>query len=575
MAEDLFSLRVVRLGGDTVLWRDISLLRNALAPDSCIQVGFSSTESPGLQWFIPPDFPVIGAVAPLGYELPGMRVDIVDEAGAPVRPGEIGELVIRSRFVALGLWQDGVCVSGPFQADPETPGARLNRSGDFAWLRPDGLYAYAGRKDRQIKIRGQRVDTSEVEAVLRAVPGVLDATAIAVPDAHETSLVAFAQVSVGAEAESMRRQLNLALWALSEPMRPSRLHLVPVIPRLPSAKPDIAALKTFDHARRITRKPPWRSTLPGATETERLVATAWREILGPQADPGRQTWSEAGGDSLRMLEFALTLERFTGRDLPLEMFDGNMRLQDIANAIDQLRQFVMPVVMPANDARPLVLFFPGIDGDSITQVRFRRSLGHIADFEVVSYCDWHVMVTEGGGLDRLVSPVCDKILKSPPDVPLRFIGYSFGAVAALALASRLVEQGRQFAWLVVFDADLEQFTTVSEHAFHAHENLQRRLGLAQHLAWSQRLRRVWAAGLKSAALSLLTWLTIRKRLPPFPFHLPLSSKLPRSLQIRFRETLRRDMMATWLRRRKPGPINVPIVLFRTDAHSKTQFPQLP
>ena len=564
LPEDLFSLRVVRLGGDAVLWRDVLLLRGALAPDSRIQVGFSSTESPGLQWFIPPDFPVDGATVPLGYELPGMRVEIIDESGVPVRPGEIGELVIRSRFVALGLWQDGICVEGVFQPDPQAPGARLNRSGDLAWLRPDGLYCYAGRKDRQAKIRGQRVDTSEVEAVLRTVPGVLDAVVAAISDAHETSLVAFAQTATSAETHSMRLQADAALRSLPQPMRPSRLHLVASIPRLPSAKPDLAALNALDQARRTARKSLGRPTLPVATKTERTVAKAWRAALGPQAARGDQTWSQAGGDSLGMLEFALNLERLMGRDLPLELFDGDMRLQGLASEIDRLRQFVPP----RSDARPLVLYFPGIDGDSLTQIRFRRSLQHLAHFEVVPYCDWDVMLAQGGGLDRMVSAACDKILDLPSDVPVGVVGYSFGAVAALAFASRLAGQGRYVTWLIALDTNLAQFTDLPERALHANTNMWNRLGLAQRLGWRQRLQRTRTAGWRSATLSLLTWLTLRQRLPPVPVRLPHRVRLPRALHAKIRETMRRDMMAAWLHRRNSPPADIPVVLFRTEVHPK-------
>ena len=169
---DFASLRVVRLGGDTVLWRDVELLRAALPATCHLQIGFSSTESPGTQWFVPPGMSPEAGSVPLGYALPGLTLDVLADDGRPARPNEVGELVIHSRHVALGLWENGVHVPGPFRQRPGFPDQRTYATGDLVRLRPDGLFAHAGRKDRQIKIRGQRVDASEVEAALRAVPGV-------------------------------------------------------------------------------------------------------------------------------------------------------------------------------------------------------------------------------------------------------------------------------------------------------------------------------------------------------------------------------------------------------------------
>ena len=565
VAEDFASLRVVRLGGDAVLWRDISLLRQALAPTCHIQIGFSSTETPGMQWFVPPGFPADGAAAPLGYGMPGTRVEVVDEAGAPAPPGEVGELVIRSRFVALGLWQDGACVPGPFRADPSAEGVRANASGDLAWLRPDGLYAYAGRKDRQVKIRGQRVDATEVEATLRAVAGVLDAAVIAVTSSGEATLAAFVQARPDAQPEVLRAQAGQALRALPEVMRPPRLHVVPAIPRLPSAKPDIAALRDLDRKRRGNAASAPRVAAPGAGKIEAAVARAWREALGRQAGAGDPTWLEAGGDSLRLLEFALRLERRLGRELPLEMFDGDMRPHDVAAAIDRLLQ--SGLARDDGDLRPLVFFFPGIEGDTIAQARFRRSLREQARMEKVTYPDWQAMAGAGGGLDRFVDLACARILELPPGVPVRLVGYSFGAMPALALALRLAGQGRPVAWLAVLDADLERIVGSPTRAPWARASL------------AQRLRQVRAAGWKPAALqpladlaldamvrSALSWLTTREGAGPLPFQLPLPHRLPRQAQLRLQWTMRRDMVAAWFRGRELLAANVPVALFRTDDH---------
>ncbi len=128
-----------------------------------------------MQWFVPRDFPQSGTRIPIGYPLPGNALAILDDDGKPSAPGEAGELVIRSPYIALGRWIDGRCATDDFPSDPEDNNTRILRTGDLVRLRDDGLIDLIGRKDRQIKIRGQRVEPGEIEAALRRHTGVRDA----------------------------------------------------------------------------------------------------------------------------------------------------------------------------------------------------------------------------------------------------------------------------------------------------------------------------------------------------------------------------------------------------------------
>ncbi|TIX69655.1 MAG: long-chain fatty acid--CoA ligase, partial [Mesorhizobium sp.] len=101
-ADAFRSLRVARIGGETVSWTDIALLRKVVSSTCLIQIGYSSTETTGSQWFLPQDWPEEGASVPVGWLLPGMAFAIVDEKGRRVQPGKSGELLIRSPYVLLG-----------------------------------------------------------------------------------------------------------------------------------------------------------------------------------------------------------------------------------------------------------------------------------------------------------------------------------------------------------------------------------------------------------------------------------------------------------------------------------------
>ena len=122
------ALRLVRIGGDTTLWMDIDLLRAWLGPEAAIQLIYAATEAPMMQWFVDDSCRADDARIPIGYPLPGNRLALIDEYGRTTPPGEVGELVVASPYVALGLWIDGRCA------------ARTIESGDAPHCRtfPDG-----------------------------------------------------------------------------------------------------------------------------------------------------------------------------------------------------------------------------------------------------------------------------------------------------------------------------------------------------------------------------------------------------------------------------------------------------
>ena len=232
------ALRLVRLGGDAVHWSHIDELRAWLRPGAAIQIVYAATEAPMMQWFVDDACRGEDGRAPIGYPVLGNQLAILNEAGQPVRQGQVGELVAGGPYVSLGLWQGGGCAPGP----------AVFRTGDLVRQRPDGLIERLGRKDRQVKIRGVRVELEGVEAALRQQPGVRDAAVLARagPEA-EASLAAY--VAFSADASAGRLQgLKQAMERAPASMRPAKYYLVDKIPRLASSKLDVRALQALDAA---------------------------------------------------------------------------------------------------------------------------------------------------------------------------------------------------------------------------------------------------------------------------------------------------------------------------------------
>jgi acyl-coenzyme A synthetase/AMP-(fatty) acid ligase len=114
---------------------------------------------------------------PCGRLLPDISVALVDERGMTSPSGEIGELIVRSRHLALGYWQDGHLQREIL----ENAASSFMKSGDLLRLRDDGLAELVGRTSRLVKIRGQRVDPGEIESVVRGSEEVAEAAVLCVP----------------------------------------------------------------------------------------------------------------------------------------------------------------------------------------------------------------------------------------------------------------------------------------------------------------------------------------------------------------------------------------------------------
>jgi acyl-coenzyme A synthetase/AMP-(fatty) acid ligase/thioesterase domain-containing protein len=470
--------RVVRIGGDIPVADDLALCRQTLPPTCHILIAFSSTEVPTLfQWFIPRDWRPDGVRLPIGYARPGMSFRIEDddaEDGA-------GELIVKSRYLALGYWQAGQLQAGPFQSDPIDPGTRILHTGDRVRLRHDGLVEMTGRSDRQIKLRGSRVDLAEVEATLRGLPGVADAAVIARRQGEDVgALVAFV-VPRGAPATTFVADLKVLLAErLPRRMCPSQFRVLDELPRLRGFKTDLRALERLDQrelegsaeADETVDDPTSVSDRHGDTRIHDAVALAWATVLGERSFRANQAWDEAGGDSLNALHLWCLIEESLGARFAIDSLELNATpAMFMAEVEKQLNS------SPASGSlAPLVFFLPAADGDTPVQARFRAAFHNQVRFEVVQYPPWHAMIDRGADFGVLVASAVEQILAAT-DGDICVTGYSFGGFVAAAAAGRLVELGRNVRFIGLIDTPPKLDTPPPEGSSSRTSNLVRKIFL--------------------------------------------------------------------------------------------------
>ncbi|MGD2069883.1 MAG: amino acid adenylation domain-containing protein [Gemmatimonadota bacterium] len=351
------ALRWVVLGGEAVEVSDAEAFRRVF-PRGCRWInGFGPTESTlALQEILHHDASPAPSV-PIGRPVAGTGVRLSNEAGEQLAVYGTGEIVLRSRRLAQGYWRRPAATAAAFRPDPVGTGRRVYHTGDLGRLLPDGRIAYVGRRDLQVKIRGQRVEPGEIEAALLAEPGVEEAAVCRAVDARgRERLVAFlvARRSARLDPRILARRLSDTLPAY---MVPSTWRVLDVMPSTPTGKIDRRGLVRFA-AEAAEEEPPGPvERLPRPADS--ALATAWERLLG-RPPRGTDDFFGAGGDSLTAIELAGELRKLGWALAPRQVLEHPL-FADLAACARPCAPAATPVERPPASERlslaPLQRYF--------------------------------------------------------------------------------------------------------------------------------------------------------------------------------------------------------------------------
>lgn len=242
----------------------------------------------------------------IGRPLANTRIFILDAQGAIAPLGAPGEICIAGDGLATGYHNRAELTAEKFVASLDGDG-RMYRTGDIGRWLADGRIEHLGRADGQIKLRGYRIETGEIEsalathsAVRAAVVGVRGATT------EDQRLVAWTQFQKDEDATTseLRRHLR---QRLPEFMVPSLIVPVDVIPLTPNGKVDRRALPDPFASQTVVRGP----ARPPTTPTERLIADIWSRLLGVSDISVSDAFFDLGGHSLLAMRAAAEITAAT------------------------------------------------------------------------------------------------------------------------------------------------------------------------------------------------------------------------------------------------------------------------
>jgi len=285
-------------------------------------------------WFCTPDALHHQERLPIGRPIQNMRLDVVDRWGNLLPAGLPGELTIAGPGVALGYLNQPELTALRFPADPvAADGSARYRTGDLARYRADGQLEYLGRMDRQIKLRGNRIEPGEIEAVLHRHPAV-GAAAVVVDDSTGERRLVAAITTTDPQRATLPARLREHLAArLPDYLVPAAFAVLDQLPVTVHGKLDENSI--VENARRgsdHTPAPPPADPVTDGIADE--IAAIWREVLSADRIGPDDDLFDLGGHSLTVTQIAARMRQRLGIDLPLHVFYDRPTITGLVAAAD-------------------------------------------------------------------------------------------------------------------------------------------------------------------------------------------------------------------------------------------------
>ncbi|NKI43821.1 non-ribosomal peptide synthetase [Streptomyces physcomitrii] len=279
------------------------------------------------------------AAVPIGRPVANTRAHVLDAALRPVPPGVGGELYLAGPQLALGYLGRPALTAERFTADPfGPPGSRLYRTGDLARLRHDGALEHLGRADDQIKLRGQRIEPGEIQAVLDAHPALAHSavTVFTDPATGAAHLAAYLVPASGRSVPDLDPYLSARLPAH---LVPASLTVLDALPVTANGKLDRAALP----APRLGSQEAFSAP---ETDEERLLAALFARLLHLDTIGLDDSFFALGGDSILSIQLVAAAREAGLAFTPQDVF----RRRTVRALLAAARREPRPAAAPAASA---------------------------------------------------------------------------------------------------------------------------------------------------------------------------------------------------------------------------------
>jgi amino acid adenylation domain-containing protein/FkbH-like protein len=303
--EALRSLRYVLFSGEPLPPRLVSRIRQLAPSATCVNF-YGATETPqAMSYYLAQSGEEVNEgeesdlrrTVPIGRGIDDVQLLVLNAGQQLCGVGELGEIYVRTSFLAKGYLGDDVLTAARFIVNPFTGDERdrLYRTGDKGCYLPDGNVEISGRIDRQVNVRGFRLELGEIEATLSQYPGIGQVVVIAEEGEIEGHRLVAYLVANRASSPSVSELRSYLQKSLPDYMTPSSFVTLQEMPLTPSGKLDRRALSNCLEKESEKQS---RIKLAPRTVTEEILAQIWSGLLGVDRIGVNDNFFELGGHSL-------------------------------------------------------------------------------------------------------------------------------------------------------------------------------------------------------------------------------------------------------------------------------------
>ena len=396
----------------------------------------------------------------IGRVIPNDRIYLLDGHGMPVPMGAAGEIHVGGRGLARGYLRQPELTAARFVADPfdmERPGARMYKTGDMGMYLPDGRLRHLGRNDRQVKVRGFRVELGEIEARLAEHPLVRASAVVARSDKTDGTRIIGYYVFDPKDAPDPSAMASILRTHMAERlpdyMIPSAFVGMDALPLTTNGKLDQNALPDPDAAAYASKE-----FVAPRGELEVLIADLWQALLEVEQVGRNDNFFDLGGHSLLAVQLMARTRQTLGINVALrELFTGPTLAEFAANVMASASgrsDLMTPNIVSLRSSgygSPLFLVHSGGGGIDYA----RQLLEHLDETLPVHAIEASGLTPGKAPIDSmkvLVDRYLAQIRYVQPSGPYRIAGWSAGGVIAYQLASRLSAMGDTVAFVGLLDS---------------------------------------------------------------------------------------------------------------------------
>lgn len=389
------------------------------------------------------------AIVPIGGALPGERAHVLDANYLPVETGKIGELYLSGIGLARGYRNQLDLTAERFV---ELAGVgRAYRTGDLASVGQDGRLRHHGRCDDQVKVRGFRIESGDVESALSEHPDVSLCAVRCWPDAiGENALFGYVVLRDERMGGDIVAHLRERLPAYMVPQQTFQLSAMPLSP---NGKIDRGALP---HPSLLANDlaPPPAGGLDDLTATQEMLIAIWNELLPVPVTSRADDFFDMGGYSLLSVRLLCHIEESFGVDLALADLLQHSSLEAMAAIIDNHDDAAGDVTLfplqPRGEGTPLIW----LDAGSLMRGVHRQVDHRCPVYGLnISKTDEQRLLAGSFDLAALAAVIVGHIDRLLPDGPVLLGGWCRWGIVAWEVAQQLRHAGRDVRLLVLLDAE--------------------------------------------------------------------------------------------------------------------------